>query len=183
VSGDAEYTSVIDSIRQIHLTLSNGHFSVNTNKINKTSRVSFDEKPIMIINSIDRNYETFDGETVSVKMRAVNAVGNGVASATAKTATTASAPKAAPAITSVTAGTGKVTVKYTAVATANNGGSAVTAYQYSINNGSTWLTAGAAAGFDISATKGATVSVKMRAVNAVGASVASAAKAGNSAVK
>jgi hypothetical protein len=69
VSGDAEYTSVIDSIRQIHLTLSNGHFSVNTTKINKSSRVSFDEKPIMIINSIDRNYETFDGETVSVMTR------------------------------------------------------------------------------------------------------------------
>ncbi|MCX6404249.1 MAG: hypothetical protein NTW81_01780 [Actinobacteria bacterium] len=124
-----------------------------------------------------------NGETVSVKMRAVNAVGNGVASATAKTATTASAPKAAPAITSVTAGTGKVTVKYTAVATANNGGSAITGYQYSINNGSTWLNAGAAAGFDISAAKGATVSVKMRAVNAVGASAASTAKANTSAVK
>ena len=124
-----------------------------------------------------------NGETVSVKMRAVNAVGNGVASAAAKTATTASAPKAAPAITSVTAGTGKVTVKYTAVTTANNGGSAITGYQYSINNGSTWLTAGAAAGFDISAAKGATVSVKMRAVNTVGASVASTAKANTSAVK
>ena len=124
-----------------------------------------------------------NGVAVSVKMRAVNAVGNGVASAAAKTATTASAPKAAPAITSVTAGTGKVTVKYTAVTTANNGGSAITGYQYSINNGSTWLTAGAAAGFDISAAKGATVSVKMRAVNTVGESVASTAKANTSAVR
>ena len=124
-----------------------------------------------------------NGVAVSVKMRAVNAVGNGVASAAAKTATTASAPNAAPAITSVTAGTGKVTVKYTAVAAANNGGSAITGYQYSINNGSTWLTAGAATGFDISAAKGATVSVKMRAVNTVGASVASTAKANTSAVR
>ena len=124
-----------------------------------------------------------NGATVSVKMRAVNAAGNGVASATAKTATTASAPKAAPAITSVTAGTGKVTVKFSAVATTSNGGSVITAYQYSINNGSTWLTAGAGTGFDISAAKGATVSVKMRAVNAVGASVASTAKANTSAVK
>jgi hypothetical protein len=69
VSGEAEYTSEIDSTRHIHLILSNGHFSVNTTKINKSSRVSFDEKPIMIINSIDRNYETFDGETVSVMTR------------------------------------------------------------------------------------------------------------------
>jgi titin len=124
-----------------------------------------------------------NGVAVSVKMRAVNAVGNGVASAAAKTATTASAPKAAPAIVSVTTGTGKVTVKYTAVTTANNGGSAITSYQYTINNGSTWLTAGAAAGFDISAAKGSTVSVKMRAVNAVGASVASTAKANSPAVR
>ena len=69
VSGDAEYTSVIDSIRQIHLTLSNGHFSVNHSKVCKISRLSFDEKPIMIINPIDRNYETFDGETVSMMTR------------------------------------------------------------------------------------------------------------------
>jgi hypothetical protein len=69
VSGDAEYTSVIDSTRQIHLILSNGHFSVNTTKINKTSRLSFDEKAIMIINPVDRNYETFDGETVSMMTR------------------------------------------------------------------------------------------------------------------
>jgi len=66
VSGDAEYTSEIDSTRHIHLILSNGHFSVNTTKINKSSRVSFDEKPIMIINPVDRSYETFDGETVVV---------------------------------------------------------------------------------------------------------------------
>ena len=122
------------------------------------------------------------GTAVSVKMRAVNVVGGGVVSA-AKTATTAAAPKAAPAISSVVAGTGKVTVKYAAVAAGNNGGSAITGYQYSINNGSTWLTAGAAGGFDISAAKGATVSVKMRAVNAVGSSVASAAKSNTSAVK
>jgi hypothetical protein len=66
VSGEAEYTSEIDSTRHIHLILSNGHFSVNTTKINKSSRVSFDEKPIMIINPVDRSYETFDGETVVV---------------------------------------------------------------------------------------------------------------------
>ena len=69
VSGDAEYTSVIDSTRQIYLTLSNGHFSVNHSKVSKISRLSFDEKPIMIINSVDRDYETFDGETVNVLTR------------------------------------------------------------------------------------------------------------------
>ena len=69
VSGDAEYTSTIDSTRQIHLILSNGHYSVNTAKINKTSRQSFDEKPIIIINPIDQNYETFDGENIIMMTR------------------------------------------------------------------------------------------------------------------
>jgi len=69
VSGDAEFTSTIDTARQIHLTLSNGHYSVNTSKINKSSRLCFDEKPIMIIQQVDRNYETFDGENIIVMTR------------------------------------------------------------------------------------------------------------------
>jgi len=116
-----------------------------------------------------------NGAIVKVRMRAVNVVGNKASGDIA--ATVLNTPKVAPAITSVTAGTGKVTVKFSAVATSNNGGSAITSYQYTINNGTTWLTAGAGTGFDIAATKGAIVSVKMRAVNAVGAGVMSAAKA------
>jgi titin len=102
----------------------------------------------------------------TIKVRAFN----GLYSA-ASAAKVVSAPLATPAFT-VVAGTGKVTLTITALASTSTGNSAVT-YQYTKNNGSTWITAAAGATI-ITASKGTAVSVKVRAINSVGEGAASA---------
>jgi len=84
-----------------------------------------------------------------------------------------SAP-AAPSITSVTAGNATLSVAFTV---GENGGSAITNYEYSTNNGGTWVTpdpAVLASPLVITGlTNGALYDVRIRAVNAVGSSAES----------
>jgi len=123
------------------------------------------------------------GSLYDVRVRAVNAVGPGpwgVSQLTPTAGVSYSVPSA-PTITSVTAGSALLTVTFTAPA--SDGGSAVTSYQYSTDNGTTWTTrsgtATSTAPFDITGlTNGTAYTVKLRAVNAVGASTASAGVAG-----
>jgi hypothetical protein len=76
----------------------------------------------------------------------------------------------APTITSISAGNGQLSVNFTA---GGNGGSAITNYQFSTNNGSTWTTRSPAATTSpiliTGLSNGVTYTVRIRAVNAVGA--------------
>ncbi|RZS56194.1 fibronectin type III domain protein [Microcella putealis] len=119
-----------------------------------------------------------DGQPVSVRVRAVTAVGDGSPSA-AVSGTPASAPTA-PTLTSVVRGDRSLTVT---VAPADNGGSPITRWEYSTDGGATWATAPGAGPSHVliapSADLGARLqngqgySVQVRGVNVVGASAAS----------
>ena len=79
----------------------------------------------------------------------------------------------APFITAVTPGNGSASLTF--IAPGFNGGSAITDYEYSINGGTTWLTATTSASplSIIGLTNGVTISALIRAVNGVGAGLAS----------
>ena len=121
-----------------------------------------------------------EGTTYSVKIRAVNSSGAGVASTT-ETFTTGDQP-AAPTISSATAGDRQVTVSFT---TGANGGSPLTNIEYSTDGGSTWLARNPASLFSpmvISPVSGAgasdlengtSYSIKLRSVNAFGSGLSS----------
>ncbi|MHB9119619.1 MAG: fibronectin type III domain-containing protein, partial [Burkholderiales bacterium] len=74
-----------------------------------------------------------NGTTYSVQIKAVNANGDGTATGT--TTGTPSTTPSAPTITGITPGSGQLSVAFTAGA---SGGSAITNYKYSIDNGSTF---------------------------------------------
>ena len=63
VIGDYEYKSKIESNKVIRLTLSNNHYSLNSDEI-KTQNTNFKEKPIMMFDTEDNEqYFIYDGET------------------------------------------------------------------------------------------------------------------------
>jgi hypothetical protein len=59
VSGDAEYNSTIKTNKKIHIILSNGHYMTEKTK---TTRKNYDEKPIIMVDYVDEEYQAFDGE-------------------------------------------------------------------------------------------------------------------------
>jgi len=112
-----------------------------------------------------------NGTTYSVLLRAVNAVGSG-ASSDAVSVTPVTTP-AAPTALVATAGSASASIAFTA---GSDGGSAITKYQYSTNNGTTWADtdAGISSPVTISGlTNGTAYSIKLRAVNAAGNGTAS----------
>lgn len=119
-----------------------------------------------------------NGTTYQVSIRAVNAVGSGTA-ATSVSATPYTTP-GAPTISSVTAGHLSLSVAFSAPA--STGGNAVSNYQYSTDNGTTWTTrtpSSTTSPLSITGlTNGVAYQVKLRAVNAAGAGTASAAMSG-----
>jgi titin len=116
-----------------------------------------------------------NGTAVSIRLRAFNATGAGAPS-DAVSVTSATTPSA-PTGLSATATAGGASISFTAGAT---GGSAITKYQYTIDNGSTWVDAVAGTISPVSIrglTDGTTYSVKLRAVNAMGNGAAAASAA------
>ncbi|WP_309613995.1 fibronectin type III domain-containing protein [Flavobacterium sp.] len=107
-----------------------------------------------------------NGTSYSFVVKAVNAAGNGTASSTvsATPRTTASAPS----ITTITPGDSSLSVAFTAPS--SNGGAAITDYKYSINGGSSFISAGSTTSpIGISGlTNGTTYDVQLLAVNAAG---------------
>jgi len=111
-----------------------------------------------------------NGTTYDVEVRALNADGSGPGSAVA-VGIPVTAPSA-PTLDGLTPGNGSLAVTVTSGA---NGGSPVTAYQWSLDGGQSWTSTGSAAtSFTIGGlVNGAADTVIVRAVNAVGPSDAS----------
>ena len=114
-----------------------------------------------------------NGTAYSIKLRAVNSTGNGIESAAASVtpATTTNAPTALVA----TAGDGQVSIAFTAPS--NNGGAAITDYEYELDDSGTWTSASTAATPVVitGLANGTAYSIKLRAVNSTGNGIESAA--------
>jgi hypothetical protein len=118
-----------------------------------------------------------NGTTYQVRIRAVNAVGVGAESDAASGIPVAT--PGVPSIDSVTAGDGQLSVAFTA---GSDGGSAITNYEYSTDDGATWTARSPVSvssplvisGLD----NGTTYQVRIRAVNAVGVGAESDAASG-----
>jgi hypothetical protein len=76
-----------------------------------------------------------NGTTYGVQVRAVNVIGNGAASST--TSAVPASRALAPSLGSITAGDAQLSISFTP---GNNGGSAISNYQYSVDGGDTWVT-------------------------------------------
>jgi titin len=112
-------------------------------------------------------YNLPNSTTFKVKMRAVNALGAGAASTTAKTVVTATKAHAPAVVAKYNAG--KVTITYTNVTGANTGGTPITGYQYTLNGGANWITLNSdqktANKVEVDLTEQRALNVQMRALN------------------
>ncbi len=125
--------------------------------------------------STDGTTALTNGTSYNVQIRAVNAVGDGTA--TASTAATPRTTPSAPTISSITPGNQQLSVSFTA---GSDGGSAITTYKYSTNGGANWQTrtSGTTASplvistlstdGSTALTNGVTYDIQIRAVNAAG---------------
>jgi len=124
--------------------------------------VNYLNSPVIISGLTNRALYT------SIKLRAVNSVGAGAASASVSG--TPSRVPTAPTITSVVAGNQSLTVSFTA---GNDFGVSVSNYQYSIDGGTTWKTISPSDAISpiviTGLTNGVTYSaLRLRAVNSIG---------------
>ncbi|GAA2569471.1 hypothetical protein GCM10010435_49360 [Winogradskya consettensis] len=120
-----------------------------------------------------------NGTTYALKVRAISLAGNGIASSPASVTLPALVPDAPTGLVAIA---GDASIAVTFAPPANTGGSALTGYEASTDNGTTWspltTTAGLLGvrnGTITGLTNGTAYAVKVRAVNAVGTSVATAA--------
>jgi len=110
-----------------------------------------------------------NGQAYYVKLRAVNGLGAGSESNTWNTTTTPRTTPGAPTLTSVSRGYRKLTAAFSAPS--SNGGSAITDYEYSKDNGATWTSMGQSGttNYEITGLSDFTqYGVRIRAVNVVG---------------
>jgi len=112
-----------------------------------------------------------NGTNYTFRVRAVNRIGaSASAMATARPSTTATA-SFMPRNLTATPGNRQVVLNW--AAPSNNGGSLITHFQVSSNNGATWVTASSAVSHTFTnLTNGTPYNFRVRAVNAVGASAA-----------
>ena len=115
-----------------------------------------------------------NGTTYSVELRAVNADGAGPGSVYV-VGVTLTVPSA-PSITSLTPNDSAIQVAYAPFDSTNDGGSAISEVDYSLDGGTTWVNAGTLSDpFTISSlSNGTSYSVELRADNGVGSSLPSA---------
>ncbi|MHC1705713.1 MAG: beta strand repeat-containing protein [Tenuifilaceae bacterium] len=116
-----------------------------------------------------------NGNAYNVKLKAVNANGDGAESAASNSVTPSTTPEAPTALVA-TAGNAQVSVAFTAGAT---GGSAITNYKYSIDGGTNYVACSPAQTTSpiiiTGLTNGTAYTVKLKAVNANGDGAESAA--------
>jgi len=115
-----------------------------------------------------------NGVSTSIQIRATNFYGNSLPSA-AKAVVPATTPRA-PSIGTITSSAGALSIDFSAP---NTGGSAITRYEYSLDNGSNWITPKSVvrtSPISVTGLPNATrYQVKIRAINAKGTGQASAA--------
>jgi len=116
-----------------------------------------------------------NGTNYSIKLRAVNSIGDGDASTTAVSVTPVSpvSVPAAPTSLVATAGNGSASIAFTA---GSDGGAAISKYQYSTDGGTTWADADAGTTSPVTVsglTNFTAYNVKLRAVNSAGDGAAS----------
>ncbi|MDB4649860.1 fibronectin type III domain-containing protein [Crocinitomicaceae bacterium] len=113
-----------------------------------------------------------NGTDYDIQIRAVNSEGAGTASATEVGSPFATTTPSAPTISSIENGEGQVTVNFTA---GSDGGSTITDFEYSIDGGSNFTSAGTTSSpYVISGlTNGTNYDIQIRAVNSEGAGAAS----------
>ena len=118
-----------------------------------------------------------NGTAYHFEVKATNSAGTGLPSAPRVSATPAALP-GAPTMGAVTTGNAYISVAFTAGTADVN--APVTAYQYTLNNGTNWVTASSTSSpiFISGLTNGTQYNVKVRAVSDVGVSPASAAGTG-----
>jgi autotransporter-associated beta strand protein len=124
------------------------------------------------------------GSTLWIRWADVNDSGNdhglAIDNVSFSIPTTVVTPPSAPTITGVTAGDSRLTVAFTSPA--SDGGGAVTGYQYSLDDGGTWLTPSPAVTSSPMVIggllNGTDYDVRIRAVNSAGPGTASAAASG-----
>jgi len=114
-----------------------------------------------------------NGTSYTFTVHATNAVGDSTESSPSNAVTPATVP-GAPGSLVVTPANGAAKLSFTAP---DNGGSAVTGYEYSVDGGASWQTLATSGTSPITATvtgltNGTTYSVEVRSVNAVGAGAA-----------
>ncbi|EPR76563.1 fibronectin type III [Leifsonia rubra CMS 76R] len=132
--------------------------------------------PVVITaESSDGSTPLTNGDTYGVELRAVNAIGAGTASAVASGIATTVPSQ--PTITGVAPSSGSLGVSFTA---GSNGGSAITSYEYSIDNGSHWVATGTLGTSFVASglSNGTAYPVQVRAINSVGGGVVSAVVTG-----
>jgi len=119
-----------------------------------------------------------NGITYTIALKTVTTAGTSTASATT-TGTPLSAP-GAPTITGITTGNQQLSVEFTAPG--SDGGSAITNYEYSTNNGSSYNTVSpdqTTSPIVITGlTNGTTYTIRLKAVNTIGAGTASSSSSG-----
>ena len=166
-------------------TITNYEYSTDNASTWKVFSPATTSTPLVITQRSDTADALVNGTTYEVMVRAVNSAGTGVASAAM-----AGLPftvSGAPTINSVTGGAARLTVAFTAPVT--TGGATITNYEYSTDNGSTWKAFSPArtslpflitvrSDTSSALVNGTAYQVRVRAVNAAGSGVASAAMAG-----
>jgi outer membrane protein OmpA-like peptidoglycan-associated protein len=115
-----------------------------------------------------------NGTSYTFAATATNTGGTSGSSVSSAAVTPSTVP-GAPTIGSITAGDQQLSVPFTAPG--SNGGASITNYKYSIDNGSSWTSAGSTSspGVITGLTNGSSYSVKLRAVNSIGDGTASTA--------
>ena len=148
--------------------ISNYEFSINDGAT-WTARNPVSANPPLVLGGLT------NGTTYQVKLRAVNAAGAGAPSAAV--AVTPRTMPGAPTGLAATPGNGQASIAFTAPA--NTGGAPVSNYEFSINDGATWMPRNPASAMSpvviTGLANGTTYQVKLRAVNAAGAGAPSAA--------
>jgi hypothetical protein len=116
-----------------------------------------------------------NGVTYQIRLRAININGNGTPS-TAVSGTPSTIPSA-PSIIAVTPGNTELSVSFTP---GDDGGSSITNYEYSTNNGTNWTSSGTTSSPIIitGLTNGTTYQVRLRAININGNGTPSTAVSG-----
>ena len=69
VTGDHEYTSGLNTPKQIHLILSNKHYKLNNDKFIKSKLISHKEKPILMFEFQGSDIVTYDGDEIGTISR------------------------------------------------------------------------------------------------------------------